>query len=70
MAHVKIYAGSEVLVLAVAAKLEDAGIPFIQKDNISGGIAAGFGTAGRAVEVYVEEADKERAEELLAGFVN
>jgi len=70
MAHVKIYAGSEVLVLAVAAKLEDAGIPFIQKDNISGGIAAGFGTAGRAVEVYVDEADKVKAEELLAGFVN
>ncbi|MES2484359.1 MAG: DUF2007 domain-containing protein [Bacteroidota bacterium] len=70
MAHVKIYAGSEVLVMAVAAKLEDAGIPFIQKDNISSGIAAGFGTMGRAVEVYVDEVDKVRAEELLAGFAN
>jgi len=70
MAQVKIYSGSEILVGAVAAKLEDAGIPFIQKDNISGGVAAGFGTLGRAIEVYVDEADKATAEELLAGFVN
>jgi len=70
MAHVKIYAGSNILANAVAAKLEDAGIPYIKKDNISGGIAAGFGTIDRAVEVYVEEGDKIKAEELLAGFVN
>ena len=70
MAHVKIYAGSEIVVGAVVAKLEDAGIPFIQKDNISGGIAAGFGTLGRAVEVYVDEAYKAAAEALLGDFVN
>jgi hypothetical protein len=70
MAHVKIYAGSEIMVKAVISKLEDAGIPYIEKNNISGGIAAGFGTSDRAVEVYVEQADKVTAEELLAGFVN
>jgi hypothetical protein len=70
MAHVKIYAGSQVLVRAVAAKLEDAGILFIEKDNISSGITVGLGTLDRAVEVYVDEADKAKAEELLAGFVN
>ncbi len=69
MSHVKIYAGSEVLAKAVAVKLEEANIPYIEKDVSAGGAVIG-NLDGGTFEIHVEEADKARAEELLAGFVN
>jgi hypothetical protein len=69
MAYVKIYTGSEVLAKAVAAKLEEANIPYIEKDVSAGGAVIG-NLDGGVFEVHVEEADKATAKELLAGFVN
>ncbi|MEC4113506.1 putative signal transducing protein [Myroides pelagicus] len=65
MSHKKLYAGSEVMVLAVRNLLEDHNIGYIIRDDIESGIAAGYGTLGKAVNVFVEETDLDRAKTLL-----
>ncbi|WP_158963641.1 putative signal transducing protein [Myroides fluvii] len=65
MEHKKIFAGSEVMVLAVRNLLEENNIAYIIRDDIEAGRAAGFGTLGKAIHVFVEEQDVARAEALL-----
>lgn len=68
MALVKIYSGSEVLVLALTAKLQEAGIEYLVKNNTQSAIAAGFGVMGTANEVFVDEADAKRAGSIVKDF--
>ncbi|WP_410880153.1 putative signal transducing protein [Myroides sp. DW712] len=65
MDHKKVYAGSEVMVLAVRNLLEEHNIAYIIRDDIEAGRSAGYGTLGKAVHVFVEEQDVERVEALL-----
>lgn len=65
MSHTKLYAGSEVMVLAVKNILEQNQIPFIVRDDIESAIGAGYGALGKAVNIFVEEQDLERAQVLL-----
>lgn len=65
MNHKKLFAGSEVMVLAVRNLLEENNIAYIIRDDIEAGRSAGYGTLGKAVHVFVEEQDFNRAEALL-----
>lgn len=65
MSHVKLYAGSEVMVLAVKDLLEQNNIPYIIRDDIESAITAGFGSMDKAVNVFVEEQDLEKAKKVL-----
>lgn len=65
MNHKKLYAGSEVMVLAVRNVLEENNIAYIIRDDIEAGRSAGYGTLGKAVHVLVEEQDLAKAEALL-----
>jgi hypothetical protein len=68
MAHIKVYTGSEVLTKAAVARLEEANIAYIEKDVTKGG--AVIGPLDSTFEIHVEEADKVRAEAVLAGLAN
>lgn len=68
MALVKIYSGSEVMVLALTAKLQEAGIEYLVKNNTQSAIAAGFGVLGTANEVFVDEADAEQTGSIVKDF--
>lgn len=68
MALVKIYSGSEVMVLALTAKLQEAGIKYLVKNNTQSAIAAGFGVLGTANEVFVDEANAEKANSIVKDF--
>ncbi|MBB1138033.1 putative signal transducing protein [Myroides sp. WP-1] len=65
MNHKKLFAGSEVMVLAVRNLLEENKIAYIIRDDIEAGRSAGYGTLGKAVHVLVEENDLAKAEALL-----
>ncbi|WP_267740099.1 putative signal transducing protein [Myroides injenensis] len=65
MSHKKLFAGSEIMVLAVKDILEEHNIKFIIRDDIESAITAGFGSADKAVHVFVEEEDLPKAKELL-----
>lgn len=65
MSHKKLFAGSEIMVLAVRDILEGNSIKYIIRDDIESAITAGFGSADKAVHVFVDEEDLEKAKELL-----
>ena len=68
MAMVKVYGGSEIMAQAVQIKLEEAGIGTIIKDNIESATLAGFGSFGQTVQIFVDEADVAKAEEIISSL--
>lgn len=67
MAYTKIYTGSPIIAKAVAARLDEANIAYIEKDVTPGNAMTGDINGG-IFEVHVEEADKVRAEALISGL--
>lgn len=65
MSHKKLFAGSEMMVLAVRNLLEENNIPYIIRDDIDSAIGAGYGTLGKAVNVLVDEENLDKAKALL-----
>ncbi|KUF43454.1 DUF2007 domain-containing protein [Myroides marinus] len=65
MSHKKLFAGSEIMVLAVRNLLEENNIPYIIRDDIESAIRVGYGTLDKAVHVLVEEENLDRAKALL-----
>lgn len=68
MALIKIFEGSEIIVMPVKQKLEEAGISPIVKNNIQSATIAGFGTLGQAMELYVEDFQAQAATAIVAQF--
>ena len=68
MALMKIFSGSEILATALQAKIEEAGIDTLLKNNIQSGRLAGFGTSGMAVELFIEEVDFGKADPIVEEF--
>ncbi len=68
MALMKIFSGSEILAQALQSKLESAEISTVVKNNIQSGLIAGFGTAGQAVEVFIEKIDLVKASPIIEEF--
>jgi len=64
--HVELFVGSPMLALAVKNLLEQNNIEFIERNDISSAIAAGFGSADKATHIFVEQNVLETAKELLA----
>ncbi len=65
MAMVKVYGGSEIMAQSVQAKLEEAGISTIMKDNIESATLAGFGSFGQTVQIFVNEEDVAKATGII-----
>lgn len=65
MNHVKLFVGSEIITLAVKDILEQNNIEYIVRDDIKSAIAGGFGTADKAVHIFVDPKDLDYAKHLL-----
>ncbi|MCC9043439.1 DUF2007 domain-containing protein [Myroides sp. M-43] len=65
MGHKKLFAGSEIMSLAVRDMLEENNIPYIIRDDIQSAIGIGAGTLDRAVHILVNEEDLNVAQTLL-----
>ena len=68
MGLMKVFSGSEVLALALKEKIESVGIDTVIKDNIQSAKLAGFGTAGSAVELFIQEVDFGKAHPVIEEF--
>jgi hypothetical protein len=68
MGLMKIFSGSEILALALQAKIEEIGVSTIVKNNIQSANIAGFGGSGQAVEVFIQEVDFGKANEVIEEF--
>lgn len=63
--HVEVYSGSPVLAMAVKNALEENNIEYIERNDIDSAIAAGYGTVGRSVHIFVYLHDETKAKELI-----
>ena len=63
--HVKIFSGSAIMAMAVKNALENNNISYIERNDINSAITAGFGSADKAVHIFVLEDDEEQAKYAL-----
>ncbi len=68
MGLMKVFSGSEILALALQAKIEAAGVETLLKNNIQSAKLAGFGTSGSAVELFIQETDFHKANPVIEEF--
>ena len=68
MGLIKIFSGSEILALALQAKIEAAGVNTVVKNNIQAARNSGFGESGQAVEVFIQETDFNKANPVIEEF--
>lgn len=68
MGLMKVFSGSEILALSLQAKLNQANVETVVKNNVQSGRLAGFGTADQAVEVFIQETDFAKANPVIEEF--
>lgn len=68
MGLMKVFSGSEILALALQAKIEEVGVDTVVKNNIQSARLAGFGNSGQAVELFIQETDFAKANPIIEEF--
>jgi hypothetical protein len=68
MGLMKVFSGSEILALALQAKIEAAGVETTIKNNIQSARMSGFPNSGSAVEVFIQETDFAKANPVIEEF--
>ena len=68
MGLMKVFAGSEILAMALKEKIEAIGVDTVLKNNIQSARLAGFGTMGQAVELFIQETDFSKANPVIEEF--
>ncbi|MGH2664227.1 putative signal transducing protein [Flavobacterium sp.] len=68
MGLMKVFSGNEILAQALQAKLNEANVETVVKNNVQSGRLAGFGTADQAVEVFIQETDFAKANPVIEEF--
>jgi hypothetical protein len=68
MGLMKVFSGNEVLAQGLQARLNNAGVETIIKNNIQSGKLAGFRTSAQAVEVFIQETDFAKANPVIEEF--
>ena len=63
--HIEIFAGSAIMAMAVKNTLDENNITYIERNDIESSITAGFGSADKAVHIFVFEEDEEKARYAL-----
>lgn len=63
--HVKLFSGSAIMAMAVKNILENKKIPYIERNDIESAITAGFGSADKAVHIFILDEDEEKAQYAL-----
>ncbi len=67
--YTKIYSGTQVGVILLKGLFEEAGIPYIEKNEQNSGVIAGFvGGTPSTISLAVLEKDREKAQVIIAGY--
>jgi hypothetical protein len=66
---IRVFSGSEVSVILLRAKLEEAGVSAVIQNDFQSGLSAGFvGSTPTGVDLYIREGDLSLAEPVLSEF--
>ena len=68
MGLMKIFSGSEILAQALQQKIEAIGVNTVLKNNIQSARLAGFVNTDLAVEVFIQEVDFGKANQVIEEF--
>lgn len=68
MALKKIFSGSEILAAGLQKKLEAINVFPVVRNNLQAARVAGFGNTGLAVELFIEERELLKVEEIIEDF--
>lgn len=68
MGMMKVFSGNEILAMALKAKIEEAGVDTVVKNNIQSARMSGFGNMGQAVEVFIDEKNYGKAHKAIEDF--
>jgi hypothetical protein len=63
--HIKVLTNSSIVINRIVQLLEENNIQSLVKDNVESSKLAGFGTSYFDVDLYVEKANVERAQEII-----
>jgi hypothetical protein len=67
---IRIYTGSEVLVIILKEQLEEIGISSLIKNDYQSGISVGFvASVPSAIDLYIQESDLPEAEPIINEFI-
>jgi hypothetical protein len=67
---IRVYTGSEVLVILLKEWLEEIGISALIKNDYQSGITVGFvASVPSAIDLYIQESDLKEAEPIINKFI-
>ena len=67
---VKAYTGTELTAMLLKTELENAGIASVIRNDFQSGIIAGFsGGVPSAIDLYIQESDRDEATDIIEQFV-
>jgi hypothetical protein len=67
---IRVFTGSEVLVIILKERLEEVGISSLIKNDYQSGITVGFvASVPSAIDLYIQESDLKEAEPIINEFI-
>ena len=65
-----VFTGSEILVIILKERLDEAGISALIKNDYQSGISVGFvASVPSAIDLYIQESDLKEAEPIINEFI-
>ncbi|KVV15587.1 putative signal transducing protein [Flavobacterium sp. TMP13] len=68
MGLMKVFSGSEILAQALQLRLNEVGVETVLKNNLQSARLGGFGNSDLAVEVFIEETEFAKANQIIEDF--
>ena len=67
---IRVFTGSEILVIILKERLDEAGISALIKNDYQSGISVGFvASVPSAIDLYIQESDLKEAEPIINEFI-
>ena len=67
---IRVFTGSEILVIILKERLDEAGISALVKNDYQSGITVGFvASVPSAIDLYIQESDLKEAEPIINEFI-
>lgn len=67
---IRVFTGSEILVIILKERLDEAGISALIKNDYQSGISVGFvASVPSAIDLYIQESDLKEAEPVINEFI-
>lgn len=68
--YIKVFSGTSILVKGLEVRLEEHKIKYLIKDKVESARLSGFGALRNAIEVFILNADLEKAQPIVDEYNN